>query len=347
MDRIVDAHSHLYPRGYIELLKARTEIPRIVGDPGGERFVIFPDEEGPDGGGGRLMGPEYWDLGEKLRFMDRFGIVQTVLSLGNPWLDPFEGKESLDAARLVNAEFAELGERTQGRIVGLGVLPTVVADAVLVAGEIADSRSLAGVVSGVRVCRRPLDSEDLEPLWRILEERSVPVLLHPHYAIAPEELGRFGHALPVGLGFPLETSIALAQLVFGGVLRRHPRLRIVAAHGGGTIPYLAGRLDAAWASDPDVHHRLPYPPSRDFARLYLDAVLYHQRAMRAAADLVGETRMIFGTDHPFSVADPEANLRAIDVAFQGESRSAVLEGTARDLFNLPSPAAPGTMLKAR
>jgi aminocarboxymuconate-semialdehyde decarboxylase len=346
LDRVVDVHSHLYPRAYVELLKARTEIPRVVGDLGDERFVIFRDEE-TDGSGGRPMGPEYWDPAEKLRFMDRFGIAQTVLSLGNPWLDPFEGDESLEAARLVNAEFEELWGRTEGRLIGLGALPTSVADALVVAEEIAEAKSLVGVVSGVRVCRRPLDSEDLEPLWLILEERALPMLLHPHYAVAPDELGRFGHALPVGMGFPLETSIALALLIFGGVFQRHPRLRIVASHGGGTIPYLAGRLDAAWASDPDVQDRLPEPPSRDFAKLYLDALLYHERAMRAAADLVGEARMMFGSDHPFSVADPEANLRAIDAAFQGESRSAVLEGTARVLYDLASPGEPGAEVRMR
>ena len=112
--------------------------------------------------------------------------------------------------------------------------------------------------------------------------------------------------------------------IFAGVLGRHPSLRVVGSHGGGTLPYLAGRLDAAWASDPSVRERLAHPPSEDLARLYVDGVLYHPRAMRAAAELVGASKMVFGTDHPFSVADPKANLEAIDVAFTGDDREAVL-----------------------
>ncbi|MGH2671554.1 MAG: amidohydrolase family protein, partial [Actinomycetota bacterium] len=262
-------------------------------------------------------------------------IAQTVVSLGNPWLDPFGAEQSFAAARALNAELAELSADTGGRIVGMGVLPTRVDDAVVVAAEIAGSPTLPGVVAGPRICGRTLDDDALEPLWNELERTGVPLLIHPHYAAAVEDLRGFGHALPVALGFPFETTIAVARLVFAGVLGRHPELRIVASHGGGTLPYLAGRLDAGWASDPSVKERLPHPPSRDLARLYADAVLYHPRAMRAAADLVGATKMAFGTDHPFSVADPEANLNAIDAAFDAEDRESLLHRTAARLFDLP------------
>ena len=340
MKAAVDAHSHLYPRSYVELLKARTQIPKIVGELGDERFVIFPEEDREDGTGGRPMGPEFWDLEMKLAFMNRVGIGQTVLSLGNPWLDPFDAKESLQAARALNAELADLKDQTGARIVGLGVLPTDVADAVDVAGDVAVSPSLAGLVCGPKICGKTLDDEGLEPIWEELERFSLPLLIHPHYAAAVEELRGFGHAFPVAMGFPFETTIAVARLVFGGVLRRHPGLRLIASHGGGTIPYLAGRLDAAWASDPSLKDRLPDPPSLDLARLYLDCVLYHPRSMRAAADMVGSEKMAFGTDHPFSVADPKTNLTAIDQAFVGEEREAVLRGTARGLFDLPTLTGP-------
>lgn len=340
---VVDAHSHLYPRTYVELLRSRTEIPKIVGEPGAERFVIFPDEDREDGSGGRPMGPEYWDVAEKLAFMNRFGISQTVVSLGNPWLDPFDVLESLDAARSLNGELADLGAETGGRLVGMGVLPTDVDDAVDVAAEVAEDRRLAGIVAGPRICGRPLDHEELEPLWMELQRSGVPLLLHPHYAVAVEELRGFGHAFPVSMGFPFETTIALARLVFAGVLDRHPELRLVGSHGGGTLPYLAGRLDAGWASDPSVRLRLTHPPSHDLSRLYLDGVLYHARAMRAAADLVGAEKMVFGTDHPFSVADPKANLDAVHEAFGAEERAWVLAGAARRLFDLPDPATPSSL----
>lgn len=343
---VVDVHSHLYLRSYVELLKARTQIPKIVGEPGDERFVIFPEEDRDDDSGGRPMGPAYWDVAEKLAFMDRFGIARTVVSLGNPWLDPFGAEQSLAAARALNAEIAELPTDSDGRILGMGVLPTQIDDAVAVAAEVAGSPTLVGIVTGPRICGRTLDDAALEPLWDELERTHVPLMIHPHYAAAVEDLRGFGHALPVSLGFPFETTIAVARLVFAGVLARHPDLRIVASHGGGTLPYLAGRLDAGWTSDPSLKEHLPHPPSRDLARLYLDAVLYHSRAMRTAAELVGTSRMAFGTDHPFSVADPRANLDAIGAEFTGDDQKSVLHGTALALFglseSLPDVGAPAT-----
>jgi predicted TIM-barrel fold metal-dependent hydrolase len=341
-DRILDIHSHIYPRWYIDLLKERTEIPRVVGEEGDERFVIFPSETaktGPEASspaaGGRLMDASYWDLGEKLAFMERFGIERTVLSLGNPWLDALNAKPGLAAARRANAEFGELERETGGRVIGMGVLPPgAVADAVAVASEIAGNAGLRGVVTGTRPCRMTIDDERLEPLWAALAEGDVPVLVHPHYGSAMDELIGLGHGGPVGLGFPFETTIAIARMALTGVMERHPTLRIVASHGGGTLPFLAGRLDAAWRSDSTLQQRSKQLPSEQLARLFLDAVLYHPRALRATADLVGTDRLGFGTDHPFTVADPVRNLAAIREVFEGEERRSVLGAAGEAWFGL-------------
>jgi aminocarboxymuconate-semialdehyde decarboxylase len=131
--------------------------------------------------------------------------------------------------------------------------------------------------------------------------------------------------------------------VFGGVYERFPGLRLIAAHGGGTLPFLAGRLDAAWRSDPGLRARLPVPPSRRFAQLFLDALSYRPGPMRVTAELVGAGQMAFGSDHPFSVSDPAANLEGIRRAFRGGERDAVLSGSAIEYFGLPAPAARGPL----
>ena len=150
-----------------------------------------------------------------------------------------------------------------------------------------------------------------------------------------DELGGFGHALPVALGFPIETTVALTRLLFAGVMHRYPRLRLVGSHGGGTLPYLVGRLDAGWRSDPSLEGRMPSPPSDVTSRLFLDAVLYHPRALQAAADLVGVEHLAFGTDHPFSIADPAANVDAIRDAFDEAGAAALFSRSAIDLYDIP------------
>lgn len=267
--------------------------------------------------------------------MDANGIDQTVVSLGNPWLDPFGGPESVDLARGLNEELATYRATTDGRVIGMGVLPANdVASAALVAEEVSDAPGLRGVVVGQKIAGYRLDDAALEPLWETLAERGVPVLIHPHYSAAAEQLKGFGHALPVAVGFPFETTIAVARLVLAGILYRHPGLKVIASHGGGTLPYLAGRLDSAWRSDPSVQDRLPYPPSRDLAKLLLDSILFHKRALHAAADLVGVDHMLYGTDHPFSIADPATNLAALVGAFAEAEVTQVRSATAAAVFNL-------------
>jgi aminocarboxymuconate-semialdehyde decarboxylase len=328
---VVDIHTHLYPSVYLDALRARTEAPKLVPSPEGDLFVIFPGEPG------RIMGAEYSEVALKLEFMDGAGIDQSLVSLGNPWLDPFDPSSTLALARDLNDEFAALRDDTGARLVGMGVLPNGdVADAVEVAGEIAERDSLYGVVVGTRICGLRLDDEGLDPLWTVLEKTGLPMFIHPHYGLGMDDLLGYNHALPVGLAFPFETTAAVSRMIFGGVYERFPDLKVVASHGGGALPFLAGRLDAAWQSDPIAQERLPVAPSERLGKLFLDALSYHARAMRATADLVGESQMGFGTDHPFSVSDPAANLKSVGEAFEGSAREAVLHGSAIEYFGLPS-----------
>jgi aminocarboxymuconate-semialdehyde decarboxylase len=333
---VVDAHTHLYPRWYLDRLRDHDGLPRLRGTPGAERLVMFAGE-GPDGG--RPIDESYWEVEAKVSFLEREGLDQALVSMGNPWLEPFAGAESVELAWRFNEEVGALEGVTGGRLCGMGVLPVHdIESAAAVAAHVGQTPQLHGVITGTRLCGRRLDDAALDPLWAALERDRVPVFLHPHHAVATDELAGFGHASPVGVGFPFETTVALWRLVLGGVLERFPGLAVLAAHGGGTVPFLAGRMDSAWRSDPSAQARLSHPPSDDLARLYLDAVLYHPRAMRAAADLVGADRMVYGTDHPFSVADPAANLAAVETAFPPAELNEVLGGTATRLFGLPTVA---------
>jgi len=207
-DAVIDVHSHIYPRAYLQLLKERVEVPRVVADAGAERFVIFAGERG------RVIGPDYWDIAAKLAFMDQAGIQRTVVSLGNPWLDPFPPAQSRELAVVLNDELARLDALTNGRLVGLGILPaSSVAEAADVVREIARVPSLRGIMSGTRPCGLLLDDPALELLWEALEVTRLPLFLHPHYGSAVEECQGYGIVLQLALGFPFETTIALSRLI--------------------------------------------------------------------------------------------------------------------------------------
>lgn len=335
MPPVIDCHSHLYSHSYMEMLKARTALPRIDARDNANYFIIFPEEERT---GGRRMAPPMWRIDEKIAMMDRGGIDHSVVSLGNPWLDPIDGPESVEWARRINADFAAFETETDGRIFGLGVLPNAhPEDAATVAREVAETTGLYGVISGCTICGRRFDDAALDPVWQALAETGLPVFVHPHYGAAIEQLGGFGTILPLGIGFPVETSIAVLRLVLSGGLQRHPGIRMLVAHGGGVLPYLAARLDVSWRGDDQAQKRLSIPPGEALAGLWLDSVVYHRRALDAAADLVGKDQIVFGTDHPFFKDDPADIVATVADALSQDAAGleAVSHVNATAFFGLP------------
>ncbi|WP_308465180.1 amidohydrolase family protein [Rathayibacter soli] len=331
MTVIVDTHTHIYPRIYLDALGRRTDNPRVSereGDSG--LFRIFPGDQG------RPITQDYWSIDRKLEFMDEHGIDYSVVSLGNPWLDPFEPAESLELASHLNEELATYSRRTAGRIVGMGCIPNASIDEVVgTLRDIAVREGLFGVAMGTRISGLAFDSPELDAVWAELERLALPVLVHPHYGVGLDEMHGYGHALQLALSFPYETTLALTRLVMSGVLTRFPDLRIIGSHGGGTLPYLAGRVDGCWRPDEVAQARHDVEPSKDFAKLWLDSLVYTPSALTAALDLVGPEKLMFGTDHPFAIANPQKNLEAIHRAARSSAVSeAVMGSNAIGLFGL-------------
>lgn len=334
--KIIDVHCHLYPLEYLRLLEKRQSIPRVINRNGKREFLIFPEEDGPNGVGGRSMGNEYFDLELKLKAMDAMGIQTSVVSLGNPWLDPFPNKEGDEAAEAINQAMSQYEARTKGRIVALGVLPSSsVENAVRVLNQIALTPGLHGVVSMPAIAGLAFDDAHLEPFWCELEKLELPLFVHPENGIGLDALEGYRHTLPVGIGFPMETTVGLTRLIFGGVLERYPDLKIMAAHGGGTLPYLAGRLDAAWNSDEAVQQKIKQAPSEQMKKLYLDALVYAAPALQAARRLIGSDHLLFATDQPFSVSDPQKNIQLLKTELpDSDELNTVMHSNAEVLFDL-------------
>jgi aminocarboxymuconate-semialdehyde decarboxylase len=338
--RIVDVHTHVYTPAYLDLLRARSVVPRVLpGTP--ERLVILPGEDNDSStSAGRPVGPEYSSIAEKLAFMDRHGIDHSVISLANPWLDWLGAEEGVaQVASKVNDELAEwcASDQAAGRLSAFAVLPTASVHASVdevkrIVSQPHLSRSIRGVILGSRGAGQGLDDPALEPLWEQLEAAKFLVFVHPHYHLPSAVYGSQpnGYVLSLAIGFPVETSVAISRLVLAGVLERYPNLRLLIAHSGGVLPFLAARLDSCVSHDAHISKRLPYPPSHYLAKLYYDAVGYGPAPLQCLAHLLGgkTERILFGTDHPFfppldqtgegeetKWESVESNLRAIREAF--------------------------------
>ncbi|RPB15948.1 2-amino-3-carboxymuconate-6-semialdehyde decarboxylase [Morchella conica CCBAS932] len=310
---IVDIHTHVYPPAYMDLLRSRDTVPYVRTFPPSteERLIILPGEDSSNSSTarGRPIGPEYYDFSYKIAFMDQHKIDISVVSLANPWLDFLPPSEAAETAMLINDDMDASCGLYPGRLYAFGTLP-LSASVEEITEEIRRLKGMPwirGVVMGTSGLGNGLDDERLNPVYEALEETGQTMFLHPHYGLPTEVYGprasEYGHVLPLALGFPLETTIAVARLILSGVFDKYPGLTLLLAHSGGTLPFLAGRLESVIAHDAHLKDTNTAPKRSIWdvlsKNLILDAVVYSSVGLKAAVDVAGADRVLFGTDHPF------------------------------------------------
>ncbi|KAK4554408.1 hypothetical protein LTR86_008616 [Recurvomyces mirabilis] len=352
----------MYPPVYMDLLRSRQQIPYVRSfsdDPAaGDRLVILPAEDTASTSRGRPIGSEYYDVNEKLSFMSKHKIDISVLSLANPWLDWLPPDSAAETARKVNDDVERMCSEHEGKLYAFGTLP-LSAPADDIVAEITRLVSLhhhRGIVMGTSGLGSGLDDPALDPIYASLEKHEQMIFLHPHYGMPTSVYGPrandYGHVLPLALGFPLETTVAVTRMLLSGVWDRFPKLNVLLAHSGGTLPFLAGRIESCIAHDAHLKKERRLKARRDVwnilkKNIYLDAVIYSDVGLKAAIDASGADRLMFGTDHPFFPPLEEgedewlsvkSNSAAVHSALSGDSKmaSAVMGDNAVRVLRLHS-----------
>ena len=203
------------------------------------------------------------------------------------------------------------------------------------------ARGCVGAAIGTSIAGRRLDEPMFEEFWDAAEAAGRPVLMHP--AFNEEHAGLEPYYLQNVIGNPLETTVAVERMICAGVFARHPGLRLVVLHGGGYLPYQAGRL--AHASG--VRSEIPVSAAevwRAFSQLYFDTITHDLAALRYLAERAGAEHVVLGTDLPFDMAlrEPAAVLAE---AFDEAMRAAIGARNPSLLFGLDD--APGSDLAGR
>ncbi len=299
--------------------------------------------------------PALYDLDERFRIMDRFPAYTQVL-VPPPSFESMAGPErALELACMVNEAMAELVTRHPERFVAfVAALPLTAPEAALRELERAiDQLGARGVQLLTNVNGRPLDRPEFADLFAAMAKRDLPICLHPMRTARfadyiSEENSRF--ELYWVFGWPYETSVAMARLVFAGIFDKYPQLKIITHHAGGMIPFFSGRigpgLDQLGKRTPDdektalISHDLRRRPFDYFRMFYADTALFGApHGLRCAIEFFGADHILFGSDTPF---DPEkgpgfirATIADLDALhLEPTARAAIDEGNARRLLRL-------------
>ena len=281
-----------------------------------------------------LVEGKYTDPEERLADMDALGIDVHVVGL-SPFHYFYWADEDLapKVAAVQNEWIARFVATDERRFVGLGALPMAHPElAVAEARRIAEDYGFPGVEIGADINGDDLDDPRWEPLWDVLEELGLVVLLHP--AGFTEARRMTDYYLVNVIGMPLSSTLAVTRMILAGVFERHPGLQMIVVHGGGYLPFYSARTDHAFKHRPELRQHIDRPPSEYLDRLFFDITVFDPELIEQLVSKFGAEKVLLGTDYPFDMGLPDPLALVGEARLSQSERDLIVGGNARRLLRL-------------
>jgi len=325
---VIDVHTHMYTRDWLALLKRH----------GGPHLEVKESLDSAEtvfyrGASFCVLEPEHFDYSARIANMDAAGVDVAIITLSAPNVFWGDEKASAEAARVANDAFADAQSTHPERIRWMASLPWEYPEAAVSELDRACARGAVGVFVSANVNGRHLTDERFGPVWRAIDERGLPVLVHPTYPPGSDELELSHYAMIASVGFMVDTSVAVVRMIFSGFFDTYPNLKLIASHAGATLPYIAGRLDRVFEQTKRARVVIERPPSEYLRHIYYDAVTYRQEALELCINVGGEDRVLYGSDYPFNLGDMAGCLARVD-ALPAPTRERVRGANASRIFGL-------------
>lgn len=313
MAEAIDVHAHFAPAHRFDemaAVDARVVPDIVIGEPhptlGDMVFFSYPS--------GTINGPvpvAVVDVEARLADMALTAVTHQVLS-ARPQMFTYDlpGPTAAALAGIANEGLVETAGAHPDEFSVLIALPMQDPDAAVAEVEKwADNRLVRGAMVDSNIDGRDFAEPAFAPIWAALEAADLAVLVHPYQGdvVGKERLSR--HYLFNLIGNPVDTTIALANVLFGGLIDRYPNLRWGFVHGGGVSPYLVGRWDHGWHQRDVTRELIPHQmPSELMARFWFDCIVHDHRTLGYLAEIVGWDKVMVGSDCPFDMGyrDPVA-----------------------------------------
>ena len=325
----IDVHCHLVTPAVADLVADRPEVagmlammPKLMGQASFDHNLML------DRAAAGLVDPA-----ARIADMDLMGVAIQVVSPApgqyHYWAD------RLLAERLVvvqNEHVASLCASHPNRFLGFGAVAMQHSD--LAERQLARLMidGFKGIEVSTRIGERDLSDPMFERLWAIAAESGAVVFIHPLGSTMGIRLA--DDYLANTVGQPAETAVALSQMIFAGVLDRHPGLKLLAAHGGGYLPGFVGRSDHAHAVRPEVR-RCRLRPSEYLRRIWYDTVVHDPAVLANLLTVAGATQVVMGSDYPYDMGEYRlGDLLAAATGLSDDDRAAIVSGNAKRLLEL-------------
>jgi len=313
MPKTIDVHAHILNEDTMQMIAKEAPSLGLKLTPIDKDFAVYEI-------GGVAYKPYprgAWDLEQRFKDMETAGVDMHVLSnTPQTFLYNVDASLNTTVAALQNDQIAKHVKDHPDRFYGLATLPMQAPEKA--AAELKRSMTklgLKGAQIGSNINKKNLDEPEFEPVWAAANEHHALMMVHPTQVAAMDRLGKY--YLNNLIGNPLDSTIAVASLVFGGVVERYPNIKWFFVHGGGMAPWQAGRFAHGWnvRPEPKVHLK-NHGPEKALATLYYDTILHSQPQLQALVSIIGPSRIVLGSDYPYDMGTLECarQVKALNIS---------------------------------
>jgi aminocarboxymuconate-semialdehyde decarboxylase len=330
--KVVDVHCHyLNP----EVNKKTAHLNAAQYDP----TVIFANELTNETNAKQMKdrAPKLMGIDVRLKDMDKMGVdIQAVAPAPYHYFYFTEPAYGAELAREVNEGIANVVAQHPDRFVGMGSVPLQNAELAVQELEYCVKKlGLRGVEINTNVNGLNLTdpSLGLEKFFAKANELGVVVFMHPLGYTQGDRLRN--HYFNNVIGNPLETTVAVSHLIFDGVVARYPKIKFLAAHGGGFLAHYWARMDHAWRARPDTRTVIKKKPSSYLEKFYFDSITFDPRMLKQLIDRYGADHVMLGTDYPYDMGedDPRGLIAGVN-RLSAADRRLIEGGNAMKLFKI-------------
>jgi len=322
-----DLHTHFYTQEYFERIRDLPSEFSFAQSPAGQTIITLR--------GARFFGvtPAMTDVSKRIEDMDRVGIDVEVVSLSTPNVFFADAKHQPDVARLMNDAYADLISSHPTRFKGFASIPMDAPDAALKELHRAiDDLQLNGVVLLSNIGGKPLTSSEYHPFFEEANRMGLCIFLHP---MIPQNSESFReYVLGPIVGFPFDTTLAVARMCYSGMFEEFPNIRWIIGHLGGAVPYLMERMDNGYRDFAECREKIDKLPSVYLKQLYYDTVSFSPYTLKMVRDMMGADHMVMGSDYPHLLGSIERAVSTIEgLQITEQEKEEIFSGNAISILN--------------